>query len=92
MTDRADNDESYTEYFCYDSLNRLTNYAVGTSCTSAGSGDTAKTVGYDALGDIASKSDVGTYSYPTSGSSSVQPHAVSGITDTVTAAANFSAL
>jgi YD repeat-containing protein len=27
LTDRADTYESYTEYFCYDSLNRLTNYA-----------------------------------------------------------------
>jgi RHS repeat-associated protein len=69
-------------------LNRLTNYAVGTSCTAAGSGDTAKTVGYDALGDITSKSDVGTYSYPASGSSSVQPHAVSGITGTVNGVVN----
>ena len=88
LTDRADTYEGYTEYFCYDALNRLTNYAVGTSCTAAGSGDTAKTVGYDALGDITSKSDVGTYSYPASGSSSVQPHAVSGITGTVNGVVN----
>ena len=58
LTNRTDTFEGYTENFCYDSLNRLTNYAVGSSCTSASSGYTAKTVGYDALGDITSKSDV----------------------------------
>jgi RHS repeat-associated protein len=88
LTSRIDSDESYTENFCYDSLNRLTNYAVGSSCTSASSGYIAKTVGYDALGDITSKSDVGTYSYPASGASSVRPHAVSGITGTVNGVVN----
>jgi RHS repeat-associated protein len=84
LTSRADTIEGYTENFCYDSLNRLTNYALGSSCTASGT----TTVGYDALGDIASKSDVGTYSYPTSGSGSVQPHAVSSITGTVNGVTN----
>ena len=88
LTARSDTFEGYTENFCYDNLNRLTHYAIGTSCTSAGSGYTAKTVAYDALGDITSKSDVGTYSYPASGASSVQPHAVSSITGTVNGVVN----
>jgi hypothetical protein len=72
LTDRADTYEGYTEEFCYDTLNRLVNYAIASTCTSSGD----KTVAYDSLGDISSKSDVGTYSYPASGSGSVRPHAV----------------
>ena len=77
LTSRTDNDESYTEYFCYDSLNRLTNYAIGASCTATGT----TTVAYSSVGNITSKSDTGTYSYPSSGSA--LPHAVSSITGTV---------
>jgi RHS repeat-associated protein len=77
LTARTDNDESYTERFCYDSLNRLTNYAIGATCTSTGT----KTVAYDSVGNITSKSDTGTYTYPSSGSA--LPHAVSSITGTV---------
>jgi len=84
LTSRSDTYEGYTEQFCYDALNRLTNVAMGASCTSSGT----KTVGYDAIGDISSKTGVGTYSYPTSGSSSVRPHAVSSITGTVNGVVN----
>ncbi len=80
------------EKYCYDPLNRLIASATAATnpaaCTSSGSGITAKTVAYDALGNIASKSDVGTYSYPTSGSSSVRPHAVSSIAGTVNGVVN----
>jgi RHS repeat-associated protein len=79
LTDRADTYEGYTEEFCYDNLNRLVNYAIASTCTSSGD----KTVAYDSLGDISSKSDVGTYTYPASGSGSVRPHAVSSIAGTV---------
>jgi RHS repeat-associated protein len=82
LTSRADSAESFTENFCYDGLNRLQYYAFGSSCTSSGS----KTVGYDALGNITSKSNVGTYSYPTPGTA--QPHAVSSITGTVNGVVN----
>ena len=58
------------------------------ACTTTGAGITAKTVGYDPIGDIASKDDVGTYSYPASGSGSVRPHAVSSITGTVDGVTN----
>jgi RHS repeat-associated protein len=84
LTDRADTYEGYTEEFCYDNLNRLVNYAIASTCTSSGD----KTVAYDSLGDIASKSDVGTYTYPTSGSGSVRPHAVSSIAGTVNGVVN----
>ena len=86
LTQRQDTFESVTENFCYDSLNRLTNYAVGgASCTQ---GTLVKSVGYDSggVGNIASKSDVGTYSYPQPGQP--LPHAVSSITGTLNGATN----
>ena len=60
LLSRTDSVEGYTEYFCYDPLNRLTEYAIGASCSASG----ATSIGYDALGDITSKSDVGTYTIP----------------------------
>jgi RHS repeat-associated protein len=92
LTYRSDDFVGVFERFCYDNLNRLTNSATGasgvTTCTSSGSGITTKTIGYDQLGNISSKSDVGTYSYPASGSGSVQPHAVSSIAGTVNGVTN----
>jgi YD repeat-containing protein len=77
LVQRADTLNNVTENFCYDALNRLTNYGInGSSCTT-GNTNSVKTVGYDALGDILTKSDVGTYTYPTAGSA--LPHAVSSI-------------
>lgn len=72
LTARTDNTQSYTERFCYDSLNRLTNYNMGAVCTGGG------TASYDAIGNITAKSDAGTYSYGGAG-----PHAVSSILGTV---------
>ena len=67
------------EQFCYDALNRLTNYSVGgATCTS---GSIAKTVGYDDLGNITNKSDVGAYTYAAGGQP--LPHAVKSIAGTV---------
>ena len=78
---RADENESVFETYCYDPLNRLTNYAVeqGSSSVACNAQGLSKSVAYDALGDITSKSDVGGYSYPASGSGSITPHAVSAI-------------
>jgi hypothetical protein len=78
----AGNNVVTSQSFCYDALNRLTNYALSSTCTASG----GKTVGYDALGDITSKSDVGTYTYPTAGNP--LPHAVSSITGTVNGVTN----
>lgn len=78
---------SFSEYFCYDNLNRVTQYAVGSTCSGG------NTVSYDDIGNITLKSDLssggltGAYSYPASGGSSVRPHAVSaiaGVADTLT--------
>jgi RHS repeat-associated protein len=92
VTYRADDDQGIFEYYCLDSLNRLTTSASGVSgatvanCTSSGTNIIDKTIGYDALGDIVSKSDVGTYSYPAAGQP--RPHAVSSITGTVNGVVN----
>ena len=53
--------------FTYDGLERLT-----TATSPAGT----LTYSYDQIGNMLSNSQVGSYTYPTSGSSSVQPHAV----------------
>lgn len=72
LTSRTDNSQPFTERFCYDSLNRLTNYNIGGACTGG------KTASYDALGNIITKSDTGTYAYGAAG-----PHQVSAIAGTV---------
>jgi hypothetical protein len=63
LVERGDTLHNVTENFCYDALNRLTNYAINGSgstqtalCTS-GTTNTVKSVSYDALGDILTKSD-----------------------------------
>src|SRR6185312_6001446 len=70
-TARTDNSQPYTERFCYDSLNRLTNYNIGAACTGG------TTVVYDTIGNITSKTGTGTYNY------GGRPHAMSSITGTV---------
>ena len=39
LLSRTDTIEGYSEYFCYDQLNRLTTYAIGSSCTASGACD-----------------------------------------------------
>jgi RHS repeat-associated protein len=80
LVQRSDTLNNVLENFCYDALNRLTNYGInGSSCTT-GNTNSVKTVSYDSLGDILTKSDVGTYTYPAAGSA--RPHAVSSIATT----------
>ncbi|MGH8413183.1 MAG: RHS repeat domain-containing protein [Gammaproteobacteria bacterium] len=54
---RTDTNAGLTETFQYDSLNRLTQAQI------TGSSSATLMLGYDALGNIRSKSDVGTYHY-----------------------------
>jgi len=80
LSSRQDAVEGYTEYFCYDDLNRL----KSSGFTSPGNcPQSAKTLSYDSIGNITSKSDTGTYAYTGSG-----PHAVSAITGTVDGVVN----
>lgn len=75
LTTRTDGNQTLTETFVYDTLNRLTSSTVN----SGGAGIVTMNYAYDALGNITSKSDLGSYTYPASGSTSVRPHAVSQI-------------
>jgi RHS repeat-associated protein len=69
LTQRQDVNTSLIEDFTYDNLNRLK--------TSQLNGVTNLSLTYAANGNISTKSDVGTYAYPTQGAGSVRPHAVS---------------
>ena len=75
---RTDVPQSLVENFGYDALNRLTSVA------SSHPNQDAKTLQYDALGNITYKSDVGTYTYAAlrnngSANGSNRPHAVSSV-------------
>ncbi len=70
LRQRADLRQSRQEDFLYDGLNRLTSTSLVD--TSAGGGTLATTAyTYDSLGNIQTKSDVGSYTYD-----SARPHAV----------------
>jgi RHS repeat-associated protein len=84
LTSRSDTVEGTVENFCYDALNRVTNYALGGSSCTTGTSGLIKTVAYDALGNITSKSDVGSYGY----GSGAGPHAVTFISGTVNGVIN----
>jgi RHS repeat-associated protein len=85
LKDRSDTYQGYTENFCYDGLNRLTNVAMGSSCTSSGT----KTFAYDSTGNMTEKSDVcataGCMAY---GGTGAGPHALTAITGTYNGVTN----
>ena len=66
LTTRIDATQSLAEHFTYDILNRLVSYQIA--------GGATKTMTYDDLGNITSKSDVGAYAY--AGAGNHRPHAV----------------
>jgi len=77
LTSRADTFQGYTETFTYDALNRLLTSQIGTS--------TAKTITYDASGNITKKSDIcGTANCFTYGSGA-GPHALTALQAPTTA-------
>ena len=71
------NGQAVSETFNYDGINRLVQYQVAASAIP----NAARTVAlhYNALGAMLDKTDVGVSSYPTSGTNSVRPHAVSTV-------------
>lgn len=81
---RSDTTQSVAETFQYDGMNRL----IQASLSVSDGTPVTKTYGYDELGNMTSKSDVGTYSYPASGATSVRPHAVSSITGAMNGVTN----
>jgi RHS repeat-associated protein len=76
LTQRYDQVTNLNEGFGYDSLNRLTSTSA-----QAGTGPlTQTTVTYNAIGNIMTKSDIGTYTYASlKANGSARPHAVSQI-------------
>lgn len=68
------------EGFTYDELNRM--------ATSQVAGLTLKNYTYDEIGNLLTKTGVGSYTYPASGTSSVRPHAVASIAGTVNGVVN----
>ncbi len=69
LLSRSDANDSLTESFTYDALNRVLTATV--------TNGTAKTFTYDPTGNLTAKSDVGNYLYPTP--ASPRPHAVQSI-------------
>jgi len=77
IVDASGTDTAKTTTYVYDDLNRLTSSTI----TSAANGDnTGRTYTYDAIGNIASSSDLGTYTY--AGTGYANPHAVISIGST----------
>ena len=76
LTQRYDGVTNLNEAFAYDSLNRLTSTSA-----QAGTGPlTQTTLTYNAIGNIITKSDIGTYTYASlKADGSSRPHAVSKI-------------
>ena len=84
LTGRTDTRLNQSETFLYDTLNRVTQVSTTVAATT-----TTVTVAYGATGNIASKSDVGAYSYgqvhTACSSGFAGPHAVTAVTGTKTA-------
>jgi RHS repeat-associated protein len=78
----TDGQAALNEVYGYDALNRLR------TVSRTGSVSGTDSVTYDALGNITSKSGVGTYAYNASGANAVRPHAVAAISGTVHGIAN----
>jgi RHS repeat-associated protein len=82
---RKDTNQSYTEHFCYDDLNRVQNYALGTDCTGSG----GVTVAYDDIGNIAEKTDIcSTANCFVYGENGAGPHALTSIVGTYNGVTN----
>ncbi len=72
LQSRNDGNQSLSETFLYDSLNRLTSSTVN----SGGAGLVTQTYAYDNIGNMTSRSGVGTYTY---GAVNSRPHGVTSI-------------
>jgi RHS repeat-associated protein len=70
-TNRTDNTSNLSESFTYDPLNRLLSATVSSNVAPV------KNISYNAIGNILSKSDLGTYAYAAPGAP--LPHAVTSI-------------
>lgn len=85
LTTRTDAYQGWSENFCYDTLNRVTSYALGASCTSSGK----TTLAYSTLGNINRKSDIcNTTNCFVYGGSGAGPHALTSIVGTYNGVTN----
>jgi len=75
LVSRNDSVNNLQEVYCYDGLNRLEVVELATVCSYGAQVEVSFT--YDLLGDMLTKSDVGTYTYPQAGQP--QPHGVQSI-------------
>lgn len=73
MLSRGDINRGVSEAFLYDTLNRLTKNTVST----VSAGVVTQSYAYDSIGNITSRSDMGSYEY---GAVNTRPHAVAKIT------------
>ena len=88
VTKRTDNVTELEETFAYDSLNRLTSATLASLAAPPLVVPGPQTVTYDPIGNILTKSDVGTYTY---GAGAAGPHAVTSITGTLNATFTYDA-
>lgn len=82
LDQRQDIAAGTSETFGYDSLNRLKT----SNLTAPSLGTQTTSTSFDAIGNITSKTGVGTYTYPAAGAG--KPHAVSSVSGTVNGVAN----
>jgi RHS repeat-associated protein len=82
LDERKDLSVGTSETFGYDQLNRLTTATI----TAAGSGTLSSQLTFNAIGNITSKTGVGTYAYPAAGAA--RPHAVASVSGTVNGVVN----
>ena len=85
MIARSDLLNELTETFTYDTLDRLTSSQVSDATTT----QTAVDYYYNAMGNLTTKGDVGTYTYPALPNTDARPHAVTGITFNDTSTATY---
>ena len=75
MLARSDLINDLTETFTYDALDRLTSSQISDATTT----QTAVDYYYNAMGNLTTKGDVGTYTYPALPNTDPRPHAVTGV-------------
>lgn len=85
----AGDGNAVTDNFLYDGIGRLQSYTVAASALP----NIARTVTlqYNALGNILSKSDVGTYTYGAQGAGQVRPHALQSVAGIFSASYTYDA-
>lgn len=85
LAERSDAVTGYRETFGYDALDRLTSASISASGVT---GTQTTSISYNSIGNILSKTGLGTYTYPPAGAP--RPHAVQSISGSVNGVAGVS--